>query len=472
MSDLLTLIYSLEKESQRWILGNDTNNALEEGFDHKRVVHPGTGGTPVFMPDEQQKLWQELMNTEGDGTPRSAYIHVPFCERKCSYCHFFQNASQEEVLHKYVDNVIRELKVASTYKRLQTGVINTVYFGGGTPSTLCAEDISRLGKAVYDYLPLAPDCEVTLESRIHDMDDARIEAALKAGVNRFSLGVQSFDTKVRQAVGRIDDEKTVIDALQRLVKTNSAAIAIDLMFGLPYQTMENWRRDLEIQFDLGLHGGDFYQLNLFPGSDLDKAVKRGSIEACMTTKEQARLYAYTLEVLKREYPHITMIDASHWAASRRERNLYNTLTKFGYDMFSFGSCAGGQLGNVGMMHLRDLPDYTAAVEAGQKPLMIMSIGHDSHRFIGDVKYQLDMSYMDGAFFKRKWGVDVVGALKPLFKVWEEKGFITMEGEVVRFTVAGMFWHDNLIQAVLESIDMLQVKDSVKLRVDRVAEQDR
>ncbi len=470
MDNLDVLLSAMNPEERRWLVGNETDNPLEEAFDHKRVVHPGTGGKPIFMPDEQQVLWEELMSEEGDKNPRMAYIHVPFCEKKCSYCKFFQNASQEAQMKKYVDNVIKELEQASTYKRIQSGKINTVYFGGGTPSTLGGEDIARLVEAVYKYLPLATDCEVTLESRIHDMDEKRVEAALKAGINRLSLGVQSFDTKIRQAIGRIDNEDVVIETLERLLALNDVTIGIDLMFGLPYQTKETWKRDLDIQFGMGLHGGDFYQLNLFPDSDLYKAIEKGAVDACMTTKEQARIYAYTMDVIEREYPQITMLDASHWASTRRERNLYNSLAKGGYDMFSFGSCAGGNLGNVAMMHHRDLDAYNKAVEEGKKPLLIMSRGHEKHRFIGDVQYQLDFGYLDGKYFEKLWGVDLVAALSPLFAIWQEKGLAVVRERVMKFTVPGKFWHDNLIQAILECIDMMQMKDFVKLRIDRVAEQ--
>lgn len=470
MKDLRKILGDMSPEERRWLLGNETSNGML-AFDHKRVVHAGLNGRPIMDQEEQQKVWQEHMNEEFTGGVRSAYIHIPFCEKKCSYCGFFQNASQEKVLERYTDLLIEEIKTTAQYKRAQTGTINTVYFGGGTPSTLAAKDIERLVKTVREELPLANDCEITLESRIHDMDEERIEAALRGGVNRFSLGVQSFDTKIRQAVGRIDDEKTVIERLQKLMSYDSATVVIDLMFGLPYQTWETWLRDLEIQFDLGLHGGDMYQLNVFPDSDLAKHIERGRVAACMPTEEQARLYVQTVEHIKNNHPEITLFDPSHWAADRRERNMYNAAAKRRADMLCFGSSSGGRLGNIQMMQHRNLNAYVEAMENGLKPIAMMIDDGGMSKLAGDLKMQLEDSYLDGKYFKRHWNKDITGYLAPIIEAWVMKGLVTYSNDVMRFTPVGMFWHDNLIQAVLEAVKLGTEEGVSRLRQEKIAHQD-
>lgn len=471
MKSLQEILATKSAEDRRWILGNDTKDGLRYGFDHKRVVHAGINGRPIMNPEEQQKVWKEYMSQEDLGGPCSAYIHVPFCEKKCSYCGFFQNASKKDVLRKYTDLVIEEIKQTAQYKRAQTGTINAVYFGGGTPSTLEAEDIKRLVEAVRDYLPLANDCEITLESRVHDMTEERIEAARLAGVNRYSLGVQSFNTKIRQAVGRIDEEPIVIDALQRLLKADYASIVIDLMFGLPFQTLETWKHDLDTQFALGLHGGDIYQLNVFPGSDLAQHIETGKVAPCMTTPEQAELYEWTVNYIRNTKPHIDLFDPSHWASSRRERSIYNGLAKQRADMFSFGSCAGGRIGNLSFMQHRDLNAYIKAMEEGMKPIAMMVDDGGSGRFSGDLKAQLEDSYLDGDYFRRVWNIDVTGYMAPVIEAWQEKGLVTYNHDVLRFTTAGMFWHDNLIQAVLECME-LRKNEELGIRTENVSHQDK
>lgn len=471
MRDLRTLLQQMPYEDRRWLLGNDTKNGLTEGFDHKRVVHAGVNGRPIMDPEEQQRVWKQHMNEPFTGSLRSAYIHVPFCEKKCSYCGFFQNASNEEIMSRYTDLLIEEIKMTAEYERARTGTFNTVYFGGGTPSTLAPKDIVRLVHAVREYLPLANDCEITLESRIHDMDEEHIAAAKEAGINRFSLGVQSFDTKIRQAVGRIDEKQVVIERLERLLKEDYATVVIDLMFGLPYQTMETWMEDLRIQDALGLHGGDMYQLNLFPDSDLAKQIEAGKLPAVMSTPEQALLYAHTVEYLKARKPHVHMFDPSHWARDRRERNIYNGAAKKRADMLCFGSSAGGRVGSLQLMQHRNLKAYMAAMEAGLKPIAMMIDDGNSSLLQGEIKAQMEDCYLDGSYFKSVWNMDLTGYLSPIIEAWVDKGLVTYAHDVMRFTTAGMFWHDNLIQAVTEAVAMGE-EEGTAMRYERVAHQDK
>ena len=468
MKNLTDLLAALPQEERQLIIGNDTKDGLQHAFDHKRVVHAGINGRPIMDVEQQQAMWKEYMSTPDEGGPRSAYIHIPFCERKCSYCGFFQNASKEEVLTQYTDLLIEELEMTAQYKRAQTGTINAVYFGGGTPSTLSANDIARLTEAVRKNLPLANDCEITLEGRIHDLTEDRIAAAKESGINRFSIGVQSFNTKIRQSVGRIDPEEVVVERLQRLLDEDFATVVIDLMFGLPFQTKETWKYDLDMQYKLGLHGGDLYQLNVFPDSDLARHIDKGIVDPCMPTIDQASLYAWTVDYIRDTMPEITQFDPSHWARSRRERSLYNGLAKQRADMFSFGSSAGGRIGNLQFMQHRNLQAYIAAMQQGLKPIMMMVDDGGMGKFNGDVKSQLEDSYLNGAYFKRVWNRDIIEYLRPVLENWEEKGLITLSHDVVRFTTAGMFWHDNLIQGIL---DCLNLEEQSHLRNEKVAHQD-
>ena len=123
------------------------------------------------------------------------------------------------------------------------------------------------------YLPLANDCEITYEGRLSGFGTDKMEAALAGGANRFSLGVQSFDTKIRQAVGRRSDKETLIRQLEKLMSYDQAAVVIDLIYGFPFQTLETWKEDLRIGRELNLDGIDCYQLRVFEKSPLYKYIR-------------------------------------------------------------------------------------------------------------------------------------------------------------------------------------------------------
>ena len=471
MSTLLERINALPVEERAWLLGTKSENPLGCAFAKKRVVHPGAGGKRMVMDKEEQtRIWADLMaQTPHPADERAVYIHIPFCDKKCSYCGFFQNFTREEAAHHYVDVLLDELDAAADTPYVQGAPFQAVFFGGGTPTALSDADIARLVRAVRARLPLTSDCEITLEGRIHDLTESKVEAAMNAGINRFSLGVQSFDTRVRQAIGRIDDGETVIATLRRMVEQQGAVVIADLIYGLPYQSMEVWENDVRTQLAIGIAGGDLYQLNVFPSSELARRVASGDLPMLPTTEEQAEYFRRGIDIVM-EYPMARRIDTTHWATDHRERSIYNTLAKRGCDVLAFGSGAGGFIGQMMWRNHGVLAPYEKMVEEGAKPFQFMGEQADAHRMQSEIGDQIEHGYLYAPFFTKKYGVDLLTEMEPLLAAWAENGLVTRTETGFRLTRAGEFWHDNLIQGFLEAYALTQ-EDTVKLRKENVAVQD-
>ena len=471
MSTLQEKINALPIEERAWLLGTKSENPLGCAFAKKRVVHPGAGGKRMVMDKEEQtRIWADLMaQTPDSADERAVYIHIPFCDKKCSYCGFFQNFTREEAAHHYVDVLIDEIEAAADTPYVTGAPFQAVFFGGGTPTALSDADLARLVRTVRERLPLTSDCEITLEGRIHDLSESKVEAAMCAGINRFSLGVQSFDTRVRQSIGRIDDRETVIETLRRMVEQQGAVVIADLIYGLPYQSMEVWENDVRTQFELGIAGGDLYQLNVFPGSELARRIDVGDLPILPTTEEQAEYFKRGLEIVA-EYPMARRIDTTHWSTDHRERSLYNTLAKRGNDVLAFGSGAGGFIGQTMWRNYGALAPYEKMVEEGVKPFQFMGEQADEHRMHSEIGDQIEHGYLYAPFFEKKYGVDFLTELEPLLAAWAENGLAARTATGFRLTLAGEFWHDNLIQAFLEAYALTQ-EDEVKLRKENVALQD-
>ena len=471
MSTLQEKINALPIEERAWLLGTKSENPLGCAFTKKRVVHPGAGGKRMVMDKEEQtRIWADLMaQTPNPADERAVYIHIPFCDKKCSYCGFFQNFTREEAAHHYVDVLLDELDAAADTPYAQGAPFQAVFFGGGTPTALSDADIARLVQAVRARLPLTSDCEITLEGRIHDLTESKVEAAMNAGINRFSLGVQSFDTRVRQAIGRIDDGETVIATLRRMVEQQGAVVIADLIYGLPYQSMEVWENDVRTQFEIGIAGGDLYQLNVFPSSELARHIASGDLPMLPTTEEQAEYFRRGIDIVM-EYPMVRRIDTTHWATDHRERSIYNTLAKRGCDVLAFGSGAGGFIGQMMWRNHGALAPYEKMVEEGAKPFQFMGEQADAHRMQSEIGDQIEHGYLYAPFFTKKYGVDLLTEMEPLLTAWAENGLVTCTETGFRLTRAGEFWHDNLIQGFLEAYALTQ-EDTVKLRKENVAVQD-
>ena len=197
------------------------------------------------------------------------YVHIPFCYSRCSYCGFFSTTelSQRSI---YVDAVLKEYELRGSYLPLGER-IRTIYLGGGTPSQLGNNDLARLLRA----LPVAEAEEVTIEANPSDMTEAKLRAWQQMGINRLSIGVQSFDEGMLVFLNRrhgSKQAKKVIRLAQELGYTN---ISIDLMYALPYQTMELWKEDIETALSFGVQHISTYCLSYEQGTPLWRLREKG-----------------------------------------------------------------------------------------------------------------------------------------------------------------------------------------------------
>lgn len=151
-----------------------------------------------------------MINQTVSPRKRLVYLHIPFCATHCTFCGFYQNRFNDDACAHYTDALIREIEMEADSVLHQSAPIHAVYFGGGTPSALSAHDLARIITTLREKLPLAPDCEITIEGRVLNFDAERIDACLDAGANRFSIGIQSFNSKIRKKMARTSDGPTAI----------------------------------------------------------------------------------------------------------------------------------------------------------------------------------------------------------------------------------------------------------------------
>ena len=464
LEDMFAAVSEEQRELQ---FGRASGDPLTEAFPRKRVVHAGVRGE-VVPPAEAQETWRTVMNTPAKkGELQTAYVHIPFCKTKCLYCGFFQNAAQQSAEDDYVEALIEEIESAADAPRLKGGLIHAVFIGGGTPTSLSAENAARVLSTLRRVLPLANDYELTREGRIHDLVPEKIEAWFANGVNRISLGVQSFDTKVRQSQGRIETREEVLERLRLLKSYEQCSVVLDLIYGLPGQSMEVWQQDLDDLIASGIDGADFYQLNVFEGSDLNKRIAEGKLAPAATTKEQAKMYAFAHDYMKkRGWRQLSMC---HWACSSRERSLYNALAKRGVPMFPFGSSAGGFLGGYAVMLHRVLQPYAMLVASNQKPIMGLVKQSEIQPFSNCAVNMLEYGLMD---LSRLEAMDErLTGLRWLYELWEKRGLVAFNGVQYELTIAGKFWEVNIAQTTVECIQYLLTGENA-MSVERIAAQDK
>ncbi len=266
--------------------------------------------------------------------PLALYVHMPWCVRKCPYCDFNSHAAPESIpQQQYIDALIEDLEIDAA--AAQGRALVSVFFGGGTPSLFAPEQVGRFLEAARARVAFAPDAEITLEANPGTIEHGRFSGYRDAGVNRVSLGAQSFDAAHLQMLGRIHSSGDISRAVDEVVRAGIQNFNLDLMYGLPAQTPQQALADLDAALALAPAHISHYQLTLEPGTVFHHrppALPDPDAIWQMQLECQERLAA-------RGYEHYEV--SAHARAGRRSRHNLN-YWQFG-DYIGIGAGAHGKL---------------------------------------------------------------------------------------------------------------------------------
>ncbi len=285
------------------------------------------------------------------------YVHIPFCYSRCSYCGFFSTTelSQRSI---YVDALLKEYQLRADYLP-QGEPVRTIYIGGGTPSQLANKDLERLLRA----LPVAEAEEVTIEANPSDMTEAKLRAWREMGINRLSIGVQSFDEGMLAFLNRrhgSKQAKKVIRLAQDIGYTN---ISIDLMYAMPYQTMERWQADIETALSFGVQHISSYCLSYEQGTPLWRLREKGGLRE--TDDELANeMYAYLCQRLNEAgYKHYEVSNFALPGYNSRHNSSYWNDTPY----IGLGAGAHSYNGRSRQWNVDNLHKYLREIMNGKVP---------------------------------------------------------------------------------------------------------
>lgn len=432
------------------LVGLSTPDPLKFSFCRKKSAH--AGGKMQFVAQEQvqQKLATALEAVDQSATKtRCLYIHIPFCRVRCTFCSFFQYASSKTLMQQYFELLMQEISWKAEQKWTQSAPFQAVYVGGGTPTDLSAAQLLQLAKKIRSAFPLTPDCEITLEGRVNRFNDEKFESALEGGFNRFSFGVQSFDSKVRRSAKRLDDGEHVMQRLQQMVAYNCAPIVIDLLYGLPHQNLHNWKTDLESYLESGVSGVDLYQLIEMKGMPMEQAVAQGKLPYPADSALKSSMFKMGVEFMAKH--HQRRLSVNHWARDNRERSIYNSLAKTTAEILPIGAGAGGNFGGLNIMQSRDMETYIKAIKARQFPVMGAMYAAPNAVLINIVKAAFDRGVLAKSDLNKAANAPYFEGLMPLFNAWQKNQLVEVNADYLTLTLAGQFWATTLAQNLIQTM---------------------
>lgn len=370
------------------------------------------------------------------------YLHVPFCVKKCPYCDFYSITDRTR-LPQFMEALIDEIRMRATGDLR----FDTIYIGGGTPSLLEAAHAAKLIGLLAECYDVVPDCEVTLEVNPGTVDFNRLVQLRDAGVNRLSIGVQSFQTTYLEFLGRIHSGRQAARTLTDARKAGFDNVGIDLIYGLPDQNTSSWTTDLKRAADLGPTHFSCYMLTLESGTPLETDCKAGRFQP-LSEKEVCQLYETTVGFLAdRGY---AQYEISNFAASPAMRSRHNAKYWTFAPYMGFGPAAHSYSGSCRSWNHASLERYMRALQAGGLPVA------------GCEELGLEQQWIEFLYlgFRQNSGIRIkdadsrlgrsfVGDYAPQLAAAEAEGLLLLEGDRCCLTVKGMLCLDSVVSLFID-----------------------
>jgi oxygen-independent coproporphyrinogen-3 oxidase len=319
-----------------------------------------TSVAPATTQRETTPSVQQLLETA------SLYLHIPFCHTRCHYCDFNTYAGMLPLREPYVRAMLTEIAMAGTFAQLPDGSprrSRTIFFGGGTPSLLSVSQISRILHACHRNFAVDEDAEITLEANPATLNQEQLAGLRAAGINRLSMGAQSFDAELLKTLGRIHSPKDITQAVRNARSAGFTSINVDFMFGLPGQTMRHWRETLDRALDMHIEHLSLYSLIIEEGTPFFNWTREGRItpgddDLC------ADMYECADERL--QAAGYVNYEISNWSLpghqSRHNLTYWHNLPYLGMGAGAYSSFGGRRFSDV-----RDPQEYVRLLAAHQWP---------------------------------------------------------------------------------------------------------
>lgn len=368
------------------------------------------------------------------------YVHVPFCASRCTYCDFATTPYDERAAARYATALRQELDAATAVAGARA---DTLYLGGGTPTSVGPERLSDALAAVRGRFTIAPGAEVTCEANPESLTGEVLNVLAERGASRLSLGIQTFDDAALRILGRPHDAAQAEDAYWRARAEGFANVSIDLMYGLPGQEPDGWARDLEQALALKPDHISLYALTLEPRTKLYR--ERASYEF-PADDEQAAMYYKAVDTLTAAgFVHY---ETSNFARPGRECR-HNLKYWRDEEYVGFGPSAASHWRGGRYRNPPELDDYCAAAATGRWPLADPepSDPYREMRTAAVLGLRLTAG-IDGAAFEERFGVNPGTYYRKEFEEFAAAGLVQVDGNNVRLTRDGLFLADEVFAALI------------------------
>jgi len=363
------------------------------------------------------------------------YIHIPFCKQACHYCDFHFSTSlkyKDELLHA----LVKEIRLQKNY--LDNETVETIYFGGGTPSLLDASEINLLINAVTELHTVSSDAEITLEANPDDLNDAKLKGLRQTDVNRFSIGIQSFFDDDLLWMNRAHRSKDGEASVKRAQDAGFENITADLIYGYPLLTDTKWKQNMDMMFELSIPHISAYSITVEPQTALAAFINKNK-QPPMNEQQSAAQFTMLMEAMAdHDFEHYEISNfckPGHY--SRHNSNYWQGVKYLG-----IGPSAHSYNGDTRQWNIASNPQYIQRIETGQLPAETETLTEEN---------RLNEYIMTS--IRTMWGLSldklnsIAGASASQLLIaaqrYFDNGWITQKDNILYLTPAGKLYADNI-----------------------------
>ncbi|CAD7287617.1 Anaerobilin synthase [Campylobacter majalis] len=360
------------------------------------------------------------------------YFHVPFCDNICSFCSMNRTKLDEE-LDEYTEYLLAQIDAFSERMYIKAKSFESVYFGGGTPTILKQKHLERILTAINEKFNLSSECEFNFESTLHNLSLSKLKMMSEFGVNRFSIGIQTFNERGRKLLNRVHNSKNAIEHLSKLRENFNGLLCTDIIYNYPEQSVSDVIEDAKIVKSLGIDSTSFYSLIFFQGSELAKSIDPNYYD--LQTDKNLH-HAFVDEMFSSdeyEYMELTKI-----AKKGRDKYKYIRLTHAGVDILPLGVGAGGGIADYGIYNMKKTMKMVGILPKADLEFKKFSA---LFQYV-DVKFDDMKKYISDDTFK---------TLLEFFKKCENNGLLSINDTGYTLSKDGVFWGNSMSEEISKMV---------------------
>ncbi|SER80140.1 radical SAM family heme chaperone HemW [Salisediminibacterium halotolerans] len=376
--------------------------------------------------------------------PRAIYLHVPFCEQICHYCDFNKFFLKNQPIDEYIDDVLTEM--ARTVEAVPPeGPIESIYVGGGTPTSLSSAQLERLLLGLRNYFPISPEAEWTVEVNPGSADQEKLQMMAAAGVNRLSIGAQTFDSQLLQTINRDHQPGDVLEQILLARQSGITNISVDMMYALPGQTMVHWDESLNELLQLPVTHVSAYALKIEAKTVFYQWWRKGQL-SLPEEEFEALMYERMRSVLSEA--GLNQYEISNFAVPGYESS-HNRVYWQNKEYYGLGAGAHGYTAGVRTVNHGPLPKYMRAIAEGALPYL------ETHRVTKEEQMEEFMfmglrmrSGVSRTEFFERYNIDVDDAFPEIVPGLFERGLLNEDEGRLFLTEDGLLLGNEVFEKFL------------------------